>query len=324
MILNNELTIFIIIIILIGLSYYDLKYSIIFCIILYLIYLYFNKLTYESNYDEYKQYDDEINYILKDIEKYRNYDNQNYKLGSKYHNIILKNIKLLNNISEKYIFKSVLEKTRVFLEKMIEKFRSILFSMDNIEESTKLNIYIDKLNNKFNQLIEQSIFIYNNKNSHNLDCEESIFCNKDLLLNLYLDNDVKIEDSKPTISHDMFDRGEYIGILGNEVDYQYGEDFNSYLRSDIMRNFRSENQTLKPDSIDPNDSKYVINETIKEHRLMSINKNRLDKIEDDMSRILNTHDQSERNKLYRDLGDQFVQGIGDGSDYISNYITELR
>ena len=43
-----------------------------------------------------------------------------------------------------------------------------------------------------------------------------------------------------------------------------------------------------------------------------------------MSRILNTHDQSERNKLYRDLGDQFVQGIGDGSDYISNYITELR
>ena len=55
---------------------------------------------------------------------------------------------------------------------MIEKFRSILFSMDNIEESTKLNIYIDKLNNKFNQLIEQSIFIYNNKNSHNLDCEE--------------------------------------------------------------------------------------------------------------------------------------------------------
>jgi len=324
MILNNELTIFIIIIILIGLSYYDLKYSIIFCIILYLVYLYFNKLTYESNYDEYKQYDDEINYILKDIEKYRNYDNQNYKLGSKYHNIILKNIKLLNNISEKYIFKSVLEKTRVFLEKMIEKFRSILFSMDNIEESTKLNIYIDKLNNKFNQLIEQSIFIYNNKNSHNLDCEESIFCNKDLLLNLYLDNDVKIEDSKPTISHDMFDRGEYIGILGNEVDYQYGEDFNSYLRSDIMRNFRSENQTLKPDSIDPNDSKYVINETIKEHRLMSINKNRLDKIEDDMSRILNTHDQSERNKLYRDLGDQFVQGIGDGSDYISNYITELR
>jgi len=324
MILNNELTIFIIIVILIGLSYYDLKYSIIFCIILYLVYLYFNKLTYESNYDEYKQYDDEINYILKDIEKYRNYDNQNYKLGSKYHNIILKNIKLLNNISEKYIFKSVLEKTRVFLEKMIEKFRSILFSMDNIEESTKLNIYIDKLNNKFNQLIEQSIFIYNNKNSHNLDCEESIFCNKDLLLNLYLDNDVKIEDSKPTISHDMFDRGEYIGILGNEVDYQYGEDFNSYLRSDIMRNFRSENQTLKPDSIDPNDSKYVINETIKEHRLMSINKNRLDKIEDDMSRILNTHDQSERNKLYRDLGDQFVQGIGDGSDYISNYITELR
>ena len=245
MILNNELTIFTIIIILIGLSYYDLKYSIIFCIILYLVYLYFNKLTYESNYDEYKQYDDEINYILKDIEKYRNYDNQNYKLGSKYHNIILKNIKLLNNISEKYIFKSVLEKTRVFLEKMIEKFRSILFSMDNIEESTKLTISIDKLNNKFNQLIEQSIFKYNNKNSHNLHCENSLFCTKDLLLNLYLDNDKKIEDSKPISSHDMFERGTYIGTLGNEVDYQYGSRFNSNLREDIMHNFRAGSQTPK-------------------------------------------------------------------------------
>ena len=66
--LNNELMIFFVIIILIGLTYYDLKYSIIFCIILYLIYLYFNKLTYESNYDEYKQYDEEVNNILK---KYR-------------------------------------------------------------------------------------------------------------------------------------------------------------------------------------------------------------------------------------------------------------
>jgi hypothetical protein len=304
MILNNELTIFIIIVILIGLSYYDLKYSIIFCIILYLVYLYFNKLTYESNYDEYKQYDDEINYILKDIEKYRNYDNQNYKLGSKYHNIILKNIKLLNNISEKYIFKSVLEKTRVFLEKMIEKFRSILFSMDNIEESTKLNIYIDKLNNKFNQLIEQSIFIYNNKNSHNSDCEESIFCNKDILLNLYLDNDVKIEDSKPAISHYMFDRGKYGGgILGNEVDYNYGEDFNSNLRADIMHNFKSGNETLKPDSIDPNDSEYGdINETIKSQRLESTKQNILKKINKDEERSNEEGiSESEKHNLYMEV-----------------------
>jgi len=305
MILNNELTIFIIIIILIGLSYYDLKYSIIFCIILYLIYLYFNKLTYESNYDEYKPYDDEINYILKDIEKYRNYDNQNYKLGSKYHNIILKNIKLLNNISEKYIFKSVLEKTRIFLEKMIEKFRSILFSMDNIEESTKLNIYIDKLNNKFNQLIEQSIFIYNNKNNTKLDCENSMFCNKDLILNLYLDKDVKIDDSKPKFSHDMFERGKYIGMLGNEVDYQYGDDFNSNLRADIMHNFRSGNETLKPDSIDPNNSKYGINETIKAHRLASTKKNRLEKISNDEERSNEEGvSESEKHNLYMDVGRQ--------------------
>ena len=95
--LNNELIIFFTIIILLGLSYYDLKYSIIFCIILYLVYLYFNKLTYESNYDEYKEYDKEINNILRNIEIYREYDNQNYKLGLKYHKNVLKNIKKLMN-----------------------------------------------------------------------------------------------------------------------------------------------------------------------------------------------------------------------------------
>ena len=288
MLLNNELIIFFIIIILIGLSYYDLKYSIIFCIILYLIYLYFNKLTYESNYDEYKQYDEEINYILKDIEKYRNYDNQNFKLGLKYHNNVLKNIKLLNNISEKFIFKSVLEKTRIFLEKMIEKFRSILFSIDDIEESEKLNIYINKLNSKFNQLIEQAIFIYNNKNPHKLDCENSMFCNEDLVLNLYLDNDRKIDDNKPNISHTMFDRGEYIGTLGNEVDYHYGEDFVQSLRSSIMNSVRSGVEIFKNfNGIDPiDDSKSARWSTIYLDRSISAAKNTIKKTRDDMSQII--------------------------------------
>ena len=67
----------------------------------------------------------------------------------------------------------------------------------------------------------------------------------------------------------MFDRGEYIG---NEVDYKYGEDFNSNLRADIL-NFNAGNETLKPDSIGTNDIKYAdINETIKAHRLVSIAK----------------------------------------------------
>ena len=233
--LNNELMIFFIIIILIGLTYYDLKYSIIFCIILYLIYLYFNKLTYESNYDEYKEYDEEINDILRNIEKNRKYDNQNYKLGLKYYFNILKNIKLLNNINDKFIFKSTLEKTKIFLEKMIEKFNSILFSIEDIEISKKLNILINNLNNKFNQLIDNSIFIYNNRVNNKLNCENNMFCNKDLLLNLYLNNDKKIYDTKPKMQHNMFSRGKYIGLdLGNEVDYHYGENFGQSLRSIVM------------------------------------------------------------------------------------------
>ena len=198
MILNNELMIFFVIIILIGLIYYDLKYSIIFCIILYLVYLYFNKLTYESNYDEYKQYDEEINYILKNIELYRKYDNQNYKLGLKYHNIILKNIKLLNNIHDKFYFESILEKNKVFLEKMIEKFNSILFSIEDIDESEKLNKLIIDLNNKFNKLVKDTIFIYNNRlKNKDSKCDNSIFCNKDLILNIYLNDDKYIYDNKP-------------------------------------------------------------------------------------------------------------------------------
>lgn len=240
MILNNELMIFFIIIVFIGLTYYDLKYSIIFCIILYLVYLYFNKLTYESNYDEYKQYDEEINNILRNIEVYREYDNQNYKLGLKYHNNVLKNIKLLNNIYEKFYFQSVLEKTRVFLEKTIEKFNSMIFSVEDIEESKKLNQLIIDLNNKFNSLIEDSIFIYNNRLKNKVDCDNSMFCNEDLILNLYLNKDQNIYDYKPKMDHNMFDRGLYVGLeKGNEVDYHYGVGFEKSLRSLVMNSIRS-------------------------------------------------------------------------------------
>ena len=179
MMINNELIIFFVIIILIGLSYYDLKYSIIFCIILYLVYLYFNKLTYESNYDEYKEYDDEIYNILRNIEVYRKYDNQNYKLGLKYFKNVLKNIKLLNNIDDKFFFQSILEKTRVFLETMLEKFNSILFSIEDIEVSEKLNKLIINLNNKLNKFIDDTIFIYNNKLKNHKYCDNSIICNED-------------------------------------------------------------------------------------------------------------------------------------------------
>ena len=253
MILNNELMIFFIIIVFIGLTYYDLKYSIIFCIILYLVYLYFNKLTYESNYDEYKQYDEEINNILRNIEVYREYDNQNYKLGLKYHNNVLKNIKLMNNIHEKFYFQSVLEKTRVFLEKTIEKFNSMIFSVEDIEESKKLNQLIIDLNNKFNSLIEDSIFIYNNRLKNKVDCDNSMFCNEDLILNLYLNKDQNIYDYKPKMDHNMFDRGLYVGLeKGNEVDYHYGVGFEKSLRSLVMNSIRSGLEKFKNlDDINP-------------------------------------------------------------------------
>jgi hypothetical protein len=251
--LNNELMIFFIIIILIGLTYYDLKYSIIFCIILFLVYIYFNKLTYESNYDEYKEYDEEINNILKDIEIYRKYDNQNYKLGLKYHFNILKNIKLLNNINDKFIFKSTLEKTRVFLETMIEKFSSMLFSIEDIKSSKRLNILINNLNIKFNQLIDNSIFLYNNRVNNKLKCDNGMFCNDDLKLNLYLNNDKKIYNTKPERQHNMFSRGKYMGLdLGNEVDYHYGENFGQSLRSMVMNSIGTGIEKFKNlDGINP-------------------------------------------------------------------------
>ena len=243
MILNNEVMIFFVIIILIGLTYYDLKYSIIFCIILYLVYLYFNKLTFESNHDEYKQYDEKVNNILRNIEIYRNFDNQNYKLGLKYHNYVLKNIKLLNNINDKYYFQSILEKTRVYLEITIEKFNSILFSIADMVESKRLNKLIMNLNEQFNRLINDSITAYNNKLKNTMDCNNSMFCNKDLILNYYLDLDIdkKIDINKPILDHHIFDRGLYIGLdKGNEVYYDHEVGIEKNLRSMLMNKYNNE------------------------------------------------------------------------------------
>ncbi len=229
--------IFFLIIILIGLSYYDLKYSIIFCIILYLVYLYFNKLTYDSNYDEYKEYDDELNSILKNIEIYRNYDNQNYKLGLKYHNNVLKNIKLLSNIDDKFYFESILEKTKIFLEKTIEKFNSILFSIEDIEKSEKLNNLIIDLDNKFNKIIDDVIFVYNNRIENRDECDSGMFCNDDLILNKYL-RDKKIHNKRPKVYHNIFDKGKYIGIdKGNEMDYHSSKAFNKGSGSIVMNKY---------------------------------------------------------------------------------------
>ena len=224
--------IFFVIIILIGLTYYDLKYSIIFCIILYLIYLYFNKLTYESNYNEYKQFNEEIDNILRNIEVFRKYNNQSYKLGLKYYKTIFKNIILLNdNINNKLLFKSILEKTKIFLEIMIEKFNSIIFSIDDIEESKKLNDLIMDLNKQFNKIIKELIFIYNREIKEDLKCNNGMFCNDNLILNLYLNINDYIYNDNPELDHNMFDKGKYIGMeKGNEIDYDHGVGIEKKLR----------------------------------------------------------------------------------------------
>ena len=330
MMINNELMIFFLIITLIGLSYYDLKYSIIFCILLYLVYLYFNKLTYENNYDEYKEYDDEMYNILKNIEEYRKYDDENYKLGLKYFKNVLKNIKLLNNIHDKNFFQSVLEKTRVFLETMLEKFNSILFSIEDIEKSEQLNKLIIDLNNKLNKFIDDTIFIYNNKLKNKVHCDNGMFCNEDLILNKYL-TDKKIYDDKPKINHNIFDRGRYTGrIKGGETDYHYGEDFARSLRSITMNMFRSDmipRTGFKDlDDLDPikdsnknpyNSEMYNASWShINFDRLKSTTENKINKVGDDAVRyIRNFNNKNERTGLYNDALNQINRGVSDIMGY---------
>ena len=80
-----------------------------------------------------------------------------------------------------------------------------------------------------------------------------MFCNEDLILNLYLNNDQNIYDYKPKMNHNMFDRGLYLGFeKGNEVDYHYGVDFEKSLRSLVMNSIRTGVEKFKNlDSINP-------------------------------------------------------------------------
>ena len=52
----------------------------------------------------------------------------------------------------------------------------------------RLNKLIINLNNKFNKIIVDSIFIYNNTIKNLSNCDNGMFCNDDLILNLYLND----------------------------------------------------------------------------------------------------------------------------------------
>tara|TARA_A100001015_G_C14591174_1_gene556737 strand:- start:153 stop:560 length:408 start_codon:yes stop_codon:yes gene_type:complete len=133
--LDNELFIFFLIIIFIILGYYDLKYTIIFFIILYLLNIYFNKIIHENQYKEYENYDEEVKYVLNDLKKYKNIDEQNYKLGIKYYKYFINNIKTLYKLNDHVSFKSILDNTNIYLDKSIEKFNSILFSINTYDRN---------------------------------------------------------------------------------------------------------------------------------------------------------------------------------------------
>ena len=163
----NELIIFFLIIIFIILSYYDLKYSIILIIILILLYIYSNKITNKHIKPEYKIYNNNIDDIFNKLEKYEKNDPQSYKLALKYYKNFIKNINLLYKIDTEIEFKSLLENAEIYLNKSIEKFNAIIFSIntyDNEYEKEYINL-IKNLKIESNKIINKTerIIINNNK-----------------------------------------------------------------------------------------------------------------------------------------------------------------
>ena len=176
MIFNNELFIFFIIVILIILSYYDLKYIIIFLSILFLINIYFNKLTYQNEYKEYEQYDEEVNNVLNDLKKYKKIDEQNS-------------------------FKSVLDNTSVYLDKSMEKFNSILFSINTYDREFEQDFI-----NDLNRLKKESNNLLQNTKNHydKIKYNENI---NNYKYNMFIDNDPQIKlfsESYPEIYNPIY------------------------------------------------------------------------------------------------------------------------
>ena len=200
----NEIVIFFLIIIFIALSYYDLKYSIILCIILFLIYIYFNKvINNNKNNDytnDYKNYNQNVNDILNKLEKYKKYDEQSYKLGLKYYKYFINNIKLLYKLYDHTKFKSVLENSQVYLDTSLEKFNSILFSIDiyGNENAQNLTMIIKELTNISNKLIQDTQKHYIKIK----DCDDehkskyNMFCDNDPQIDLFTNTKPEIYNIK--------------------------------------------------------------------------------------------------------------------------------
>ena len=201
----NEIVIFFLIIIFIALSYYDLKYSIILCIILFLIYIYFNKVisNKDSEYkNNYKNYNQNVNDILNKLEKYKKYDEHSYKLGLKYYKYFINNTKLLYKLYDHTKFKSVLENGQVYLDTSLEKFNSILFSIDiyGNENAQNLTMIIKELEKISNKLIQDT-------QKHYMKIKEAYDEHK-FKYNMFCDNDPQIDlftNTRPELYNQIFE-----------------------------------------------------------------------------------------------------------------------
>ena len=188
----NEIVIFFLIIIFIALSYYDLKYSIILCIILFLIYIYFNKVINnpDKGYkNDYKNYNQNVNDILTKLGNYSKYDEQSYKLGLKYYKYFINNIKLLYKLYDHTKFRSVLENSQVYLDTSLEKFNSILFSIDiyGNDNAQHLTMILHELTNTSNKLIQdtQGQYIKIKECDDDRKFKYNIFCDNDPLIDTF-------------------------------------------------------------------------------------------------------------------------------------------
>ena len=205
----NEIMIFSLIVILIILSYYDIKYSIIFIIICYLFYIYGNKIIYKDNYNDFKNYDDEVNIYLTKLEKYKNIDYDSYRLGLKYYKYFIRNIKIINETFNIHILKSYLENSKIYLDTSIDHFKSILFSID-IDDTlynNELSNIINNLDKHGNDLIKETEYQYHkviNCNTTNNE-KSNIFCQKDAYLYRHANIKPKEYDD-PIYERGMFDK----------------------------------------------------------------------------------------------------------------------
>jgi len=205
----NEIIIFFLIIIFIILSYYDVKYSIIFSIVLGLLYIYSNKLLEKS--EKYTHYNENIDSIFNQLHKYSNNDIQSYNLGLKYYKYFMNNIKLLYNVDDYIKFKSLLDNSKVYLDTSIDNFNSILFSINTYDkgyEKEFVNL-INMLKTESNNVLKETKNKYNDiKKCYDEENNNyNIFCDNDPQIQLFTEMNVKPEIyNEPIEGLNMFNR----------------------------------------------------------------------------------------------------------------------